>query len=178
MDRFQGVRGIVAILGLVVLVSKHRSQIRWRILGAGFALQVATAVLVLLWEPGYQALQALSAAVSKLISYAEAGTNFVFGGLYNNDQIGFVFALGVLPVIIFIGALIGMLYYLRVIQWFIEIVGTAKTVDAFDDLRFKVVFVGGFHKFVFNQFHGDGIAERVDMISCGADGAPSGVLFR
>lgn len=125
MDRYQGVLGIIAIFGLVILVSKYRSQIRWRILGAGFALQVATALLVLLWEPGYQALQALSAAVTQLISYADAGTKFVFGGLVDNDQLGFIFALGVLPVIIFIGALIGLLYYLRVIQWFIEIVGTA-----------------------------------------------------
>ena len=66
----------------------------------------------------------LSGGVSWLVGFANEGTTFVFGGLFNNDQIGFVFALGVLPVIIFIGALIGLLYYLRVIQWFIEIVGT------------------------------------------------------
>ncbi len=125
MDQFQGVLGIAVIFGLVFAVSKYRTRINWRILGAGFALQVITAFLILKWEPGFQALQALSGGVSWLVGFANEGTTFVFGGLYNNDQIGFVFALGVLPVIIFIGALIGLLYYLRVIQWFIEIVGTA-----------------------------------------------------
>lgn len=125
MDRFQGVLGIVAILGLVVALSRFRTRINWRILGAGFALQVVTALLVLKWEPGFKALEALSAGVSTLIGYADEGTKFVFGALLDQDKIGFVFALSVLPVIIFIGALIGLLYYLRVIQWFIEIVGTA-----------------------------------------------------
>lgn len=125
MERFQGILGIIAILGLVVLMSKYRTRISWRILGAGFALQVVTALLVLKWEPGFQALQALSNGVSGLIKFADEGTKFVFGGLFGSEQIGFVFALGVLPVIIFLGALIGLLYYLRIIQWFIEIVGTA-----------------------------------------------------
>jgi len=124
MDRFQGVLGIVAIFGLVFLVSRYRTRISWRILGAGFALQVLTAFLLLTWPPGMEALKALSDGVSVLIGYAEEGTEFVFGGLVS-DEIGFVFALSVLPVIIFLGALIGLLYYLRVIQWFIEIVGTA-----------------------------------------------------
>ncbi len=125
MDRFQGVLGIVAILGLVFALSKFRTRISWRILGAGFALQVVTAFLILKWEPGFQALQWLSGGVSWLIGFAEQGTAFVFGGLFDAEKIGFVFALSVLPVIIFLGALIGLLYYLRVIQWFIEIVGTA-----------------------------------------------------
>lgn len=125
MDRLQVVLGIAVIFGLVFAVSKYRTRINWRILGAGFALQVITAFLILKWEPGFLALQALSGGVSWLVGFANQGTTFVFGGLFNNDQIGFVFALGVLPVIIFIGALIGLLYYLRVIQWFIEIVGTA-----------------------------------------------------
>lgn len=125
MDRFQGVLGIAVIFGLVFLASKFRTRINWRILGAGFALQIVTALLVLKWEPGFQALQAVSGGVSTLIKYADEGTKFVFGGLVGNKDIGFIFALGVLPVIIFIGALIGLLYYLRIIQWFIEIVGTA-----------------------------------------------------
>ena len=96
MDRLQGVLGIAVIFGLVFAVSKYRTRINWRILGAGFALQVITAFLILKWEPGFQALQALSGGVSWLVSFANQGTTFVFGGLFNNDQIGFVFALGVL----------------------------------------------------------------------------------
>ena len=64
MDQFQGVLGIAVIFGLVFAVSKYRTRINWRILGAGFALQVITAFLILKWEPGFQALQALSGGVS------------------------------------------------------------------------------------------------------------------
>ncbi len=126
MDRFQGVLGIVAILGLVVALSRFRTRINWRILGAGFALQVVTGFC---WcSSGSRASRRWRRSRQRchthLIDYADEGTKFVFGSLWP-EKIGFVFALSVLPVIIFIGALIGLLYYLRVIQWFIEIVGTA-----------------------------------------------------
>lgn len=124
MDRFQGLLGIAAIFLIVILMSKHRSRIRWRILGAGLGLQVLTAFLVLKWGPGSAVLEAAANWVTGVIGYAEEGAAFVFGGLLS-EQIGFVFALSVLPVIIFLGALVGLLYYLRVIQWFIEIIGTA-----------------------------------------------------
>ncbi len=106
-------------------MSKYRTRINWRIIGAGFALQVITAFLILKWEPGFQALQALSGGVSWLVGFANEGTTFVFGGLFNNDQIGFVFALGGAAGDHLHRRLIGLLYYLRVMQWFIEIVGTA-----------------------------------------------------
>jgi Nucleoside recognition len=47
----------------------------------------------------------------------------MFGGLTEGYNVPF--AISVLPIIIFLGALIGLLYYLRVIQWFVEIVGGA-----------------------------------------------------
>ncbi len=58
------------------------------------------------------------------IHFADRGTEFVFGPLMS-EEIGFVFALSVLPVIIFLGAIIGVLYYLRVIQLFVDLLGGA-----------------------------------------------------
>lgn len=125
MQSLQGILGIITILGLVVLISRHRRKISWRILASGFALQVVIAFLILRWGPGLAGLKWFSDQIAVFIGYSSAGTEFVFGGLFENDSIGFVFALSVLPVIIFLGAIIAMLYFLRVIQWFIEIVGTA-----------------------------------------------------
>lgn len=132
MDRLQGILGILVILALTVAISKHRSKIRWRIMGAGLALQVLTAFLVLKWEPGAKGLEAAANWIANGIHYADKGTEFVFGPLMDPEKIGFVFALNVLPVIIFLGAIIGALYYLRVVQWFIEIVGTglSKVIGA------------------------------------------------
>jgi len=123
MSRFQGVLGLLVIYGLVYLISRHRSRINWRTLGLGLVLQVAFAFAVLKLSPGRIALDWLARQVAKLIGFTDQGTSFVFGRLLEGN--GMVFALNVLPVIIFLGALIGLLYYLRAIQWFVEIVGGA-----------------------------------------------------
>lgn len=123
MERFQGLVGIVLILGIIVLLSRRRSAIRWRTLIVGLVLQAGVALLILKWEPGYQALKWFAGLVQQLIAFTDQGSSFVFGDLLGTDD-RFVFALNVLPVIIFLGALIGALYYLRVIQLFVHVVGT------------------------------------------------------
>ncbi len=124
MDRFQGLLGIAVILGLVVLLSKHRRHIKWRTLGVGLALQVAFAFLVLKWSWGFEALKAVSEGVTRVIHFTDEGTKFVFGSLFDTEKVGFDFAIQVLPVIIFLGALIGALYYLRVVQFVVDIIGS------------------------------------------------------
>ncbi len=124
MERFQGLLGIAVIFGVAILFSRHRSRINWRTLGVGLALQVAFALLVIKWEPGFKALEWVALRITDAISFTDRGTEFVFGGLLPKDN-GFVFALNVLPVIIFLGAIIGALYYLRVIQVFVDLLGTA-----------------------------------------------------
>ncbi|AKK06962.1 nucleoside permease [Corynebacterium mustelae] len=124
MDRFQGIIGIIAIFAILIIFSSARSQIKWRTLGVGLALQICFALLVLKWDVGFRALKSVSAGLEKLIDFTNEGTSFVFGPLFG-EKVGFIFALNVLPVIIFLGAIIGALYYLRVLQWFVEIVGTA-----------------------------------------------------
>ena len=115
---------MAVILGVAVAISRHRTKIRWRVIGAGLALQVVTAVLVLVWEPGNKALGLTAGKIAEVIHFADKRSQFVFGPLMGDEKT-FIFALHVLPVIIFLGAIIGALYYVRVIQWFIEIVGTA-----------------------------------------------------
>lgn len=124
MERLQGLLGIAAIFGLIVLISRHRSAIKWRTLGVGLLVQMAFAFLVLRWEPGFTALKWFADLITTAIHFADEGTKFVFGPLMS-EKIGFVFALSVLPVIIFLGALIGLLYYLRVIQLFVDLLGGA-----------------------------------------------------
>ncbi len=124
MDRFQGLVGILVIFAVLIALSSNRRKINWRTLGVGLLLQVSFALLVLKWAPGFHALESVAGAIEKLIDFTNEGTSFVFGPLFGEDS-GFIFALNVLPVIIFLGAIIGALYYLRILQWFVEIVGTA-----------------------------------------------------
>ncbi|GAA4786152.1 NupC/NupG family nucleoside CNT transporter [Corynebacterium canis] len=124
MDRLQGLLGIAVIFGVLILFSRHRRQIRWRTLGVGLVLQIAFALIVLKWDYGFLALKKIAEGLEKLTEFTNQGTSFVFGGLFGEDN-GFVFALNVLPVIIFLGAIIGALYYLRVIQIFVDLLGGA-----------------------------------------------------
>ncbi|ACP33477.1 NupC/NupG family nucleoside CNT transporter [Corynebacterium aurimucosum] len=121
MERLQGLLGILAILAVIYVLSSSRKNIKWRTIGVGLALQIVFCYLVLAWEPGFKALAAVSHGLTKLTDFTNEGTSFVFGGLLGEN---FIFALNVLPVVIFLGAIIAALYYLRVIQYFVEYVGS------------------------------------------------------
>lgn len=126
MDELRGLLGLLFLLGVAFAVSRNRRGIRWRTIVAALALQFAFAALVLRWDPGRRALDWLSERVETLIGYADDGTEFVFGPLTGVGEEGeTIFALQVLPVIVFLGALIGLLFYLRVIQYATYLVGGA-----------------------------------------------------
>lgn len=124
--RLQGVLGLVAIFAVALLASNNRRRINPRTVLLGLAFQVAFAFAVLKWSAGRDALNFVAGRVSTLIGYTNAGSQFLFGRVVKGQ--GTIFAFQVLPVIVFIGALIGLLYYLRVIQWFVEIVGAISWV--------------------------------------------------
>ncbi len=93
---------------------------------AALGLQVVFAILVLRWTPGERALSWAADQVQALIGFTEEGTAFVFGPLLEvGDKDNPIFALQVLPVIIFLGALIYLLFYLRVVQWVTFVIGGA-----------------------------------------------------
>jgi CNT family concentrative nucleoside transporter len=116
----------VALLLVAVAFSTNRRGIAWRTAAAALAVQVAFAALVLRWNPGRQALHWVSDRVATLIGYTHDGTDFVFGPLMKvGNKNETIFALQVLPVIVFLGALIGLLFYLRVIQWATYLIGGA-----------------------------------------------------
>lgn len=126
MDELRGLLGLLFLLGVAFAVSRDRRGISWRTIVAALALQFAFAALVLRWDPGRRALDWLSDRVETLIGYADDGTEFLFGPLTGVGEQGeTIFALQVLPVIVFLGALIGLLFYLRVIQYATYVVGGA-----------------------------------------------------
>jgi len=120
----RGLLGLALLLLLAFAVSEARSRINWRTVAVGLALQVGLAVLVLRFGPGKAATEFVAGQVTALVEYTNAGTDFLFGPLVA-DREETIFALQVLPVIIFIGALVGLLFYLRVIQAFVAVVGGA-----------------------------------------------------
>ncbi len=126
MQRWTGLAGIAALLGIAILFSKDRRRIRWYTVIAGLGLQIALAFLVLAWEPGKIVLERLSLAVTRAVSYSDEGAKFLFGWLAEPmDTLGqathlplrgFVFAFKVLPLIIFICSFFMILYHFGVMQ--------------------------------------------------------------
>ncbi len=113
----QGLLGVVVLLGVAVLLSSHRGRINWRLVGAGVALQVVIVVVLLHVGWAAEAFDALARGVTKVISFANVGTEFLFGKVSDpSGPWGFVFAVRVLPVIIFFASLMSVLYHLGVMQ--------------------------------------------------------------
>ncbi|WP_394268838.1 NupC/NupG family nucleoside CNT transporter [Qipengyuania sp.] len=116
--------GIAVILLLAFLLSTGKRRISLRVTGSAFALQALLAFLVLGTTGGRAAIQAMSNGVAALLSYADQGTQFLFGPSATNPLAN-TFALGALPVIIFFAALVSILYYLGVMQRVVRWVGGA-----------------------------------------------------
>jgi concentrative nucleoside transporter, CNT family len=124
MDIAMNLLGIALLLAVALLLSSDRRAIRLRVVAAAFALQAGFAALVLYVPAGNRALQALAFGVTSLLGYAREGTAFVFGELAG-DRLGQNFAFTALPTIIFLAALIGILYHLRIMPLAIRWIGGA-----------------------------------------------------
>ncbi|MBB3169503.1 NupC/NupG family nucleoside CNT transporter [Simiduia aestuariiviva] len=119
-----GILGVVALLAIAYLLSDNRRAINLRTVIGAFILQASFAALVLYVPWGKEALASAAASIQHVIDYSNDGINFLFGGLAS-DSIGFVFAIRVLPVIVFLSALMAVLYYIGVMQRVVEYLGGA-----------------------------------------------------
>ncbi|KAF7781424.1 concentrative nucleoside transporter, CNT family [Pseudoalteromonas rubra] len=114
---------MLMLLAIAYAASTKRSAINYRTVGIAFIMQILIGGFVLFVEAGKNALAAMSKAVSSVIGYANDGISFLFGPLAGADNIGFIFAIQVLPVIVFFSALVGVLYHIGIMEWIIKILG-------------------------------------------------------
>ena len=123
--------GIVVLLGIAYLLSNNRKAINFRTVFGALAIQVSLGAFILYVPIGRDALLAVANGVSKVISYGNEGIKFLFGALAGDKVFevfggeGFIFAVRVLPAIVFFSALISLLYYIGIMQWVIKIIGGA-----------------------------------------------------
>jgi len=129
MQEIMGFVGIGILLAIAVLFSSNRRAISLRTVGGALLLQSSVPAFVLLTDSGATVLKSISAGVQTVIDSANAGISFLFGPLVSEKMFevfggnGFIFALKVLPVIIFFAALMSVLYHLNIMQWIIKIFG-------------------------------------------------------
>lgn len=115
--------GILLLPLLAYALSTQRSAIRWQTVAVAFALQAGIGGFVLFVPWGKQLLSSMAGGVGELLGYSRVGIEFLFGSLVSSDSIGFVFALSVLPVVVFFSSLIAVLYHIGVMQWVVKFIG-------------------------------------------------------
>ena len=123
MTTFMSLVGMMVLLGIAFAASTNRKAIKLRTVGIAFLMQVIIGGFVLFFEAGKNVLASMSRAVSSVIGYANDGISFLFGPLASQDTLGFIFAIQVLPVIVFFSALVAVLYHLGIMDWIIKILG-------------------------------------------------------
>ncbi|HEN3240441.1 NupC/NupG family nucleoside CNT transporter [Yersinia enterocolitica] len=121
--------GMAVLILIAVLLSSNFRAINIRTVVGAFIIQVGIGALVLYVPVGRRILGGMSEGVANVIAYGNHGISFMFGGLVSDKMFevfgggGFVFALRVLPVIVFFSSLIAVLYYIGVMQLVIKVLG-------------------------------------------------------
>ncbi|MCM2275568.1 MAG: Na+ dependent nucleoside transporter [Candidatus Didemnitutus sp.] len=130
----RGAFGYAALIGLAIALSYDRRRIPWRIVAAGILLQFLFASCVLYVGPIRDLVEWVGNLFVNLMGFTNEGVKFVFGSLASTEKHGIVFAIGILPSIIFFSAFTSMLYYLGILQ---------KVVYAYAWLISKVMPLSG-----------------------------------
>jgi CNT family concentrative nucleoside transporter len=122
--------GIAVLLLIAFIFSTNRRGIRLRTIVPALLAQVGIGAFILFVPFGKSVLSAAATGVNHVLGYGNAGIEFLFGGLVQSKMFelfgngGFVFAVRVLPAIIFVTALISVLYYLGIMRWIVIVLGT------------------------------------------------------
>ncbi len=121
--------GIFVLAGIAWLCSSNKRVINWRVILWGIGLQLFFAVFIF-WIPvGAKVFLFVNKIVLVVLDSATAGTKFLFGRLAlapgettpdGETSLGYILAFQALPTIIFFAALVGALYYLRIMPLIIR----------------------------------------------------------
>ena len=141
MDRFFGLIGIVFILGIAFLMSNNKKAINLRTVLVGLGLQLFLAVFILKTSLGKAIFEGIGYFIKKLLDFSDDGVRFVFGFLADKPDLltsifgsSFIFAIKIIPTIIFIVVLVNIFYHLGIMQRVIAVI--AK-------LMYKIMGVSG-----------------------------------
>jgi CNT family concentrative nucleoside transporter len=155
MDRI-GFLGIGLLLALAYALSNNRKAINWRLVITGLAMQWVIALFILKVPLGQLIFQKIAAIITRLLAFSDAGGAFVFGPLVSQPGTmvqlfgpggDFIFALKLIPTIIFVSVLVAIAYHLGVMQrvvqgvaWLVSRIMGASGSEALSNVA--SIFVG------------------------------------
>jgi len=143
MERYTGLIGIALIILICFLMSNNKKKINIKTVTTGFLLQFLLAVFVLKVPFGQNIINVISKGIEKILHFSNSGADFVFGFLNDSPEVidnmfypgaSFVFSIKLIATIIFILALVNILYYYGIMQ---------KIVAFFAKIMYKIMDVSG-----------------------------------
>lgn len=128
-EKFIGILGIFFILFLGFIFSKNKKLINFKLVIIGLTLQMLTGIFILKIPFGKKLVEILAKGVTSLLELSQEGGKFVFGFLSDQELLkeqyhgasSIIFAVQVIPTIIFVCSLVSILYYFGILQFIIKI---------------------------------------------------------
>lgn len=155
MEKYTGIIGIALIFAIAFLLSNNRKAINYRLVFSGLGLQILLALFILKTSIGSSLFAFVGKKIENLLTLADKGGEFVFGGLIKpdllkpifGDQYSFLFMFKIMPTIIFVAVLVSMAYHIGIMQivvsFFAKIVHTLMRVSGSEALsNVASAFVG------------------------------------
>jgi CNT family concentrative nucleoside transporter len=113
---FRGALGIFSLLIIAFLFSRDRKGIDWKLVVKGLGIQLLFAILILKVPFVYSMFSFIAKGFTKIIDFTNKGSEFLFGNLMDySESWGYIFAVQVLPTVIFFSALTSLFYYWRIL---------------------------------------------------------------
>jgi CNT family concentrative nucleoside transporter len=129
VERAVGLLGVVCLLAIAYAASTSRKSVQWRPIGLALLLQLAIALLVLRTPFGARFFSLVNDGAAAFIGAANVGIDFVFG-VWPESVLGpdgralrlpYVFAIRVLPIIVFMSSVFAVLQHFGILQRVVEI---------------------------------------------------------
>ncbi|MDE7507919.1 NupC/NupG family nucleoside CNT transporter, partial [Streptococcus agalactiae] len=110
--------------GIVYAISFNRKSVSLSLIGKALIVQFIIALILVRIPLGQQVVSVVSTGVTKVINCGQAGLNFVFGSLADSGaKTGFIFAIQTLGNIVFLSALVSLLYYVGILGFVVKWIG-------------------------------------------------------
>ena len=128
MEILRGLLGLIILIGIAFLFSKHKKKVNWKLVLAGVSIQLVLGLLIFseveipFTEISLSDIFSyLANFFTQLLSFTDIGAEFIFGNLVTSNPeisktMGYIFAFKVLPTVVFFSALTSLLYYLGILQ--------------------------------------------------------------
>jgi len=131
MNILSGIFGIAAMLLIAYLMSNNRKALNYKTIVTGLLLQFFLAVFILKIPIGRLIFEYIGRFIEKVLEFSTAGADFVFGPLTNSPEVlrelfgdkAFMFAMSLIPPLIFMMILVNILYYYGIMQRVVALLG-------------------------------------------------------